>query len=346
MTDLLTRQENSTGRLTLNRPDALNALTHDMALSMETQLNLWKDDHGISQVLIDAVGERAFCAGGDIQDLYDHGKKGDFAFGQRFWRDEYRLNALIARYPKPVVVMMQGFVMGGGVGIACHGSHRVVGLTSRIALPECSIGLIPDVGSSAILAAAPGRLGDYLATTGYRMDAGDAIHAGFADIFIPEEQWPEVTAQLIEEGRPDIFQHNGMTPPSPSLSEHQEEIRSLFTTADAAALIRRLESAEGEFARATAAIMRRQSPLSIYGTLAILRELRTKPGLDHALELEYRFTSRSSARGDFLEGIRAAIIDKDRNPAWKHASIEDVPDVDIEEMLAPLDQDLKGYGNE
>ena len=337
MTDLIIRQENSTGRLTLNRPDALNALTHDMALSMESQLNIWKDDDGISQILIDATGEKAFCAGGDIQDLYHHGRNGDFAFGQRFWKDEYRLNALIASYPKPVIVLMQGYVMGGGVGIACHGSHRVVGQSSRIALPECSIGLIPDVGSSAILAAAPGRLGDYLATTGYRMDAGDAIHAGFADIFIPEEHWPQLKAELIEEGDTNLLKERSGMPPSPSLFEHEGEIQSLFTTADAATLIRQIENAEGEFARATAAVLRRQSPLSLYSTLAILEKLRTKPGLDHALELEYRFTSRSSARGDFLEGIRAAIIDKDRHPVWKHASIEDVPEADIAEMLAPLD---------
>jgi len=337
MTDLIIRQENSTGRLTLNRPDALNALTHDMALSMESQLNIWKDDDGIRQILIDAAGEKAFCAGGDIQDLYHHGKSGDFAFGQRFWKDEYRLNALIASYPKPVIVLMQGYVMGGGVGIACHGSHRVVGQSSRIALPECSIGLIPDVGSSAILAAAPGRLGDYLATTGYRMDAGDAIHAGFADIFIAEEHWPQLTAELIEEGDTNLLKERSGIPPSPSLFEHEDDIRSLFTTADASTLIRQIESAAGEFARATAAVLRRQSPLSLYSTLAILEKLRKKPGLDHALELEYRFTSRSSARGDFLEGIRAAIIDKDRHPVWKHASIEDVPEADIAEMLAPLD---------
>ncbi|XDZ66370.1 3-hydroxyisobutyryl-CoA hydrolase [Alphaproteobacteria bacterium LSUCC0684] len=337
MTDLITGKENSTGRLTLNRPDALNALTHDMALLMEDQLNAWRSDDGISQILVDASGEKAFCAGGDIQDLYHHGRAGDFAFGQRFWRDEYRLNTLIAEYPKPFIVLMQGFVMGGGVGVACHGSHRVVGRTSRIALPECSIGLVPDVGSSAILAAAPGRLGDYLATTGYRMNAGDAIHTGFADIFIPEDDWPGITAELIAEGNPDCLKRHALPAPTPDLSGHEPEINALFTTADAATLIRQIESAEGEFAATTAATLRRQSPLSLYGTLGILERLRKEPGLAHALDLEYRFTSRSSAYGDFLEGIRAAIIDRDRSPSWKHASIEDVPDADHLAMLAPLD---------
>jgi len=336
MTDLIIRQENSTGRLTLNRPDALNALTHGMALAMEDQLHAWAEDDSITQVLVDASGKKAFCAGGDIQDLYHHGRNGDFTFGQRFWQDEYRLNALIAHYPKPFIVLMQGFVMGGGVGVACHGSHRVVGETSRIALPECSIGLVPDVGSSAILAAAPGRLGDYLACTGHRMDAGDAIHAGFADTCIPEDNWPELAAKLVETGSPDCLAEWQAPPPAPGLAAHEPEIKALFTTPDAAALIRQIEAASTSFAKATAATLRRQSPLSLCGTLAILEQLRPQPGLDRALELEYRFTSRSSEYGDFLEGIRAAIIDRDRTPLWKHASIETVPDADITAMLAPI----------
>ena len=183
MTDLICRIEHTTGRMTLNRPDALNALTHDMCLQMEDQLQQWEDNDSVTQILVDAAGDKAFCAGGDIQHLYDHGSAGDYAFGQTFWADEYRLNALIANYPKPYIVFMQGFVIGGGVGVSCHGSHRIVDESSKIALPECSIGLIPDVGSSYLLATAPGYLGEYLGLTGARMAAGDAIFAGFADYF-------------------------------------------------------------------------------------------------------------------------------------------------------------------
>jgi len=186
MSDLLLRIEGHAGRATLNRPAALNALTYDMANALEAALDQWRDDPLVQLVVIDAVGPRAFCAGGDIADLYATGKAGDVAFGQRFWADEYRLNAKLSEYPKPIVTLMQGFTMGGGVGVGCHASHRIVGESAQISMPECGIGLVPDVGGSRLLARAPGRMGAYLGLTTARMGPGCAIRAGFADHFVPE----------------------------------------------------------------------------------------------------------------------------------------------------------------
>ena len=159
MSNVWIRIEGVAGRITLQRPDALNAMTYDMCRAIEAALDGWRDDPAVTLVIFDAEGERAFCAGGDIADLYATGRAGDFAYGQTFWADEYRLNHNIFTYPKPVVSFLQGFTMGGGVGIGCHGSHRIVGETSHIAMPECGIGLVPDVGGSLMLALAPGRVG-------------------------------------------------------------------------------------------------------------------------------------------------------------------------------------------
>ena len=176
----------------------------------------------------DAAGDRAFCAGGDIAQLYETGRAGDFAFGRKFWADEYRLNAKIFNYPKPVISFLQGFTMGGGVGLGCHGSHRVVGDSSQIAMPECGIGLIPDVGGTLMLALAPGRLGEYLGTTGYRMSAADAIYAGFADLFISEEKWPELIAALEAGGSADILQEHASDTDTAQLKALQDQIDATF----------------------------------------------------------------------------------------------------------------------
>jgi enoyl-CoA hydratase len=183
--DIEIRTEGRAGRITLNRPQALNALTWDMCTRIEAALDAWASDDAVAMLVIDAAGDKAFCAGGDIAEMYATGTAGDYEYGRRFWADEYRMNAKLFNFPKPVATFLQGFTMGGGVGVGCHASHRIVCDTSRIAMPECGIGLVPDVGGSLILARAPGRLGEYLGVTAARMGPGDAIHAGFADYFVP-----------------------------------------------------------------------------------------------------------------------------------------------------------------
>ena len=336
--DLISRLENTTGRMTLNRPDALNALTHAMCLEMEAQLLEWAGDGAVTQVLVDAEGDRAFCAGGDIQQLYDHGTRGDFGFGRRFWTDEYRLNRLIAEYPKPYIAMMQGFVMGGGVGISCHGSHRIACESTRIAMPECGIGLIPDVGGSHLLASAPGRVGEYLGLTGARMEADDALFAGFADHFVPVGDWDALKAELVAEGAPAGIAEAARPAVAGALRGLREAVDHAFAAPDVPAVLERLGAMGPDgFAADAAAAMSRHSPLSMAACLELVRAVRRSPGIATALDWEYRFTSRSSRDGDFLEGIRAAIIDKDRKPVWRHAG--EVPEDELAAILAPVEEE-------
>ena len=200
MSDIHIRKTGKTGRITLTRPETLNAVTYAMCQEIDAALTRFAADDSVAMLVFDAEGERAFSAGGDIAEMYATGTAGDFEYGRTFWRDEYRMNARLFNFPKPVASFLQGFTMGGGVGVGCHGSHRVVGDTSRIAMPEVGIGLVPDVGGSMILANAPGRLGEYLGTTAARMGPADAIFAGFADYYIPEAAWPDLIAALEDSG--------------------------------------------------------------------------------------------------------------------------------------------------
>ncbi|WP_170760426.1 enoyl-CoA hydratase/isomerase family protein [Ruegeria lacuscaerulensis] len=334
------------GRITMTRPKALNAMTYDMCMAIDTALRNWREDDAVDLVIFDAEGEKAFCAGGDIAQLYATGIKGDYEFGRTFWRDEYRLNALIFEYPKPVVSFLQGFTMGGGVGIGCHGSHRVVGENSQIALPECSIGLVPDVGSTLMLALAPGRLGEYLGTTGHRMGPGDAIFAGFADRFIPIEQWADLIEMLEVSGNVEILEQHSTTPPDSELRELQAEIDVLFDGETLGDILNALRHSDQDTSSAAMKQMGRNSPLSMACTVEILHRLRGPSlTLRKALELEYRYTFRAMEHGDFLEGIRAQIIDKDRNPRWQFAD-QSVPTVAVSKMLQPLCTDTLTFEEE
>jgi enoyl-CoA hydratase/carnithine racemase len=305
-------------------------------MAIDAAMRNWRDDDSVDLVVIDAVGDKAFCAGGDIAELYDTGMRGDFAYGRKFWRDEYRLNALIAEYPKPVVSFMQGFVMGGGVGIGCHASHRIVDDSTRIAMPECGIGLVPDVGGSYLLARAPGHLGEYLGLTGARMAAGDAIMAGFADTFVPRDGWHDLIEMLEASGDVVHVARHCVEPPKAVMSSHLEQIERLFAKGTLGGITEQLREEQGEFAENTSKILLRNSSLSMACTAKIIQTLR-KPDntIRTALALEYRFTHRAMQQGDFLEGIRAQIIDKDRNPVWQYGNGA-VPEQAIAQMLAPL----------
>ncbi|WP_413873782.1 enoyl-CoA hydratase/isomerase family protein [Albidovulum sp.] len=346
MDDILIRKEGCAGRITLNRPQALNALTYAMCLEIDRALIAWAGDPEVALVLIDAAGERAFCAGGDIAEMYASGRRGDFGYGRRFWADEYRMNARIADYPKPVVSFLQGFTMGGGVGVGCHGSHRIVGESAQVAMPECGIGLVPDVGGSFLLATAPGHLGEYLGTTGTRMGPADAILAGFADRFVPEANWPALKARLVGTGDAGAVEAAAREVPEGRLAALRPEVDALFAGATLADIAGTLAFAGTPFAADALAALSRAAPLSAACTVEMVRRLRGRATMRAALALEYRFTFRSMEHADFIEGIRAAIIDKDRNPRWCHAGPRTVPAEDVERMLAPLGADELTFGEE
>jgi enoyl-CoA hydratase len=333
--EIAVRRQGRCGRITLCRPEALNALTHAMIGAMAEALEAWRDDAAVELVAIDGAGGKAFCAGGDILSLYERGRAGDLDYGRRFWRDEYRLNAAIAAYPKPFVALMDGIVMGGGVGVAAHGSHRAVTERTVVAMPEVSIGFLPDVGGSLLLARAPGRLGEYLATTAARMGPGDAIHAGFADLFVPAQDIEALTAELAERGLAALRRYEA-TPPEGTLAALQAEIDAVFGAADAQAIVALLAVRDAPWVRAAREAVLRHAPLSVACALEAVRQARGMDRLEDCLAMEYRFAWRATEEADFLEGIRAAIIDRDHRPAWRHGSLEAVRPAEVAAMLAPL----------
>lgn len=341
MSDILIRVEGRAGRITLNRPKALNALTDEMIRAIDAALDAWRDDDNVALVLIDAEGERAFGAGGDIRELYRTGREGDFDFARRFWAFEYGLNAKIARYPKPYVAFMHGFVMGGGVGISALGSHRIVTDSTQVAMPECGIGLIPDVGGTWLLAKAPGRIGEYLGMTGVRIGPADAMHAGFADAYVPEDRLEDLKTRLIKTGDTAEIAQYAAKPPDGELAFFQLPIDDAFSAASPVELESKLDTAARAglpWATATLQALRHACPLSVSATMEMVREARAMT-LEEALAHEYRFTFRCMEQGEFLEGVRAAVIDKDRSPKWAKPALSDVTAADVDAMLAPLGAD-------
>ena len=331
--DIFIRKSGYVGHITLNRPEVLNSLTYSMILSIENALIEWETDEGIALIIIDAEGDRAFCAGGDIQILYENGFNKNFAYGQKFWADEYRLNEKIANYKKPFVAFMQGFTMGGGVGVSCHGSHRIVGETSKIAMPECSIGLVPDVGGSFLLAKLPGNIGTFLGVTGKRMKASDAIYCGFADYFIPETKWEDLKENLFNTGNIDwIKKFQGSTEASEienSFSQISEAMVDVST--------KNIESRlQHPFFEKDLSALRFNSPISVAYTISMLKMEKVRNNISDALDAEYSFTARSQEFGDFQEGIRAAVIDKDRNPLWKNNNLSEISDEDLKPFFQTI----------
>ena len=331
--DIFIRKSGYIGHITLNRPDVLNSLTYSMILSIEKSLSEWETDESIALVIIDAKGDRAFCAGGDIQILYENGFKKNFAYGQKFWADEYRLNEKIANYKKPFIAFMQGFTMGGGVGVSCHGSHRIVGETSKIAMPECSIGLVPDVGGSFLLAKLPGNIGTFLGTTGKRMSASDAIYCRFADYFVPEKKWEGLKEKLVTTGNVDWIKKFQESTPTSEIEKSYSQISEAMVDISPKNIESRLKH---PFFEKDLSALSFNSPISVAYTIMMLKMEKVQNSISDALDAEYSFTARSQEFGDFQEGIRAAVIDKDRNPIWKHKSLAEVSEEDLQPFFQTI----------
>ncbi|MFE6844840.1 enoyl-CoA hydratase/isomerase family protein [Streptomyces sp. NPDC057686] len=333
--EVLVRTEGRAGRLILNRPKALNALSHPMVLRIEEALTAWRDDPSVDTVVISGAGERGLCAGGDIRAIYEDARSGGSASAD-FWRDEYRLNALIARYPKPYAALMDGIVMGGGVGISAHGTVRIVTERSRVAMPETGIGFVPDVGGTYLLALAPGELGTHLALTGAPVGAADALLCGLADHFVPAERLGALAAGLAQAPVHDaLAPHVGEAPPG-ELSAHREWIDHCYAADTVEEITDRLLDSGVPAAEEAAATLAAKSPTALKVTLAALRSARRLGPLERVLEQEYRVSCHALRSPDLVEGIRAQVIDKDRSPRWSPARLAEVGEGDVARSFAPL----------
>ncbi|MFD9814090.1 enoyl-CoA hydratase/isomerase family protein [Streptomyces sp. NPDC059080] len=326
---VLRRTEGRAGHLTLNRPRALNSLTHGMVRQLSAALDDWREDPGVATVVLSGAGERGLCAGGDIRAIHDDARDGDGAAARAFWRDEYRLNAQIARYPKPFVAFMDGIVMGGGVGVSAHGAVRIVTERSRIAMPETAIGFVPDVGGLHLLAAAPGELGTHLALTGAPMTAGDALLCGLADHFVPAARLPELAAGLATGDVAETVARYAEPAPAAELAAHRGWIDACYAAGTVEEIVDRLEHSGEPAAKSAAQSLRELSPTSLKVTLAALRRVRRLGSLERVLDQDYRIASAALASPDLVEGIRARIVDKDRSPRWSPARLKDVTDGEV-----------------
>jgi enoyl-CoA hydratase len=344
-TDVLFSVQAGIGRITLNRPKALNALTHDMIRAIDAQLVEWANDASVSLVLLDGTGERGLCAGGDIRALYEDAKAGRLQGPADFFRDEYRLNARIARYAKPFVVFMDGIVMGGGIGLASHAAHRVVTPRSMLAMPEVGIGFIPDVGGTFLLGHAPGELGTHAALTAGRLGAADAMLLGLADLCVAVDRLPALAASLKglgDAGAIRVALEAQAEPPPPGvLAAARAWIDAAYAAGSVEQIIAALQARPEPDAQAAVREIAGKSPTSLKLALRLLRTARTLGRLELCLQQEYDAALICMVSHDFVEGVRAAVVDKDRNPRWSPASLAEVtPDRVDRYFLTSPDTDL------
>ena len=337
--EILVARDGGLGRLTLNRPQALHALTTVMCSTCITVLSDWRRDPAVQAVLIDHSGERGFCAGGDIRMLADSGAD-DGRLARAFFFTEYRLNHLLFSYPKPVIAVMDGITMGGGVGLSAPARYRLATERTTFAMPETGIGLFPDVGGGWFLPRLPGRIGLWLALTGARIKAADCLHAGLATHHVPSERLPELKAALAENPS-DIeallAQFHVNPGPAPLLA-HRAELDAAFGQGSVEAILAALE-AGSDWARAQALALRTKSPQTLKVAFRQLALGLAAPDFAANMAMEYRIGARVVQRHDFLEGVRAVIVDKDNAPKWDPATLEGVGEDLLDAIFAPLPAD-------
>jgi enoyl-CoA hydratase len=339
--EIICERRGAAGVATLNRPKALNALTHGMVSALAEALDRWEQDPEVTRVVIRGSGEKAFCAGGDIRQLYEAGRAGRTDEALRFWADEYRLNVRIKRYTKPYIALIDGIVMGGGVGVSLHGQYRVAGERYSFAMPEVGIGFFPDVGATYALPRLPGETGLYLALTGARANAAEAGAIGLATHRVTSSSLPAVQAALeAGEPVPEVLARATKPPAGAGpLIEHRRLIDRCFCGSSVEEILAALDR-EGEagsaFARDTAALIRTKAPSSLAIALAQVRRGRDL-SFEDSMRAEYRIVSRVAAGADFYEGVRAVIVDRDGRPRWNPDSLAGLPAGFADRHFAPLD---------
>jgi enoyl-CoA hydratase len=334
--EVIARVEGRVGRLTLNRPKALNALTTPMCAALTAALLAWRDDAGVTLVLIDHAGERGFCAGGDIRAMAAHGA-GDPEAGRAFFLGEYRMNDLLQRYPKPVAAVMDGIVMGGGVGLSVYARYRIATERTVLAMPETGIGLFPDIGAGWRLARLPGGTGTWMALTGARLQVADSLHLGLCTHAVDSGRVEALKAALLaapaEAER--ILADFHADPGPPPVARRQAEIDRLFAGDTVEAIVAALKGGS-DWAKGQADILATRSPTSMKVALRQLRTVHERPAFADEMALEFRLACRLIAAHDFQEGVRAVVVDKDNAPRWRPARLEDMTDAALDALFAPF----------
>ena len=320
------------GHILLNRPKALNALDIGMIRGITAALAEWRDDPSVHAVAMEGAGGKAFCAGGDIRAIRAHALAGEHDAVAAFFREEYALNAMIDEFPKPYIAIIDGVCMGGGIGLSVHGDIRVTSETSMFAMPETAIALFPDVGATFMLPRLPGALGMYLGLTGARLTGADAVHAGLATHFVPKAAIGGLAAALAADG-PAAVGALSVTPPPFSLAPHREAIDRCFGQDSVAAIIAALEAEGTEWATHALAELRHVSPSAVLWTFEAIRRGAAMT-LRGCLAAEFALTRHISVHPEFIEGVRAMLVDKDRTPKWAPGRIEDVAPAAIAAVFA------------
>lgn len=326
------------GFITLNRPRARNSLTTPMVRAISEQLHAWESDPDVRAVLIRGAGDHGLCAGGDVKAMRTSAMAGDGAVVE-FFRAEYRLNGQISAFTKPYIALMDGITMGGGVGVSAHGSVRVVTERTAFAMPEVTIGIAPDIGATWLLSHAPGELGTYAGLTGSTLTAGDVVHLGLADHFVPSDRLAELTERVQREDVATAVSALAEAPPPSSLADHREWIDECFVFDSVAQILTALDASSAPAANTTARLIRTKSPLAVAVTLASLRRSRDLPSLADALEQEFVVSCNLIHGHDAIEGVRALIVDKDQAPAWDPADTGSVTVDDVDGAFVN-----RGYG--